>query len=538
MNSNIDKDNKFIQDKVLDIFYQNEEFELIKGNYVYKIIVCKSKDNILMKYKNYEILLNNNDLSILAKIPMNTIDEAYEYIVEQFEYHKVIIKDIRIKVSITLLFNLNIEQNKKIEFSLGYKSGNFTIINDLNYYSKEYFNKINDEMNLVKDEMNLVKEEINLVKDEIVSLKNEMEINKDNNNYININNKENENDNQNDNKNNNGNDLEFQCDITKDAYSNLYLSDTFSVFESLNKILYLVYSNKKKSIMFYDLINNKNLKEIQNSHMKYITNLRHYLDKIIKRDLLLSISGEDHNIKVWNIDNDKFDCLVDIKNVNTNGFLYSACILNENNRNYIISSHYYTKNNYCENIKVFDFDQTKIKEINNSNYMTYYIDSYYDKKSKKNYILTCNEGFIKSYDYNINDVYKQYCDSDDNNKGHFNMIVTECKGIIEIIESSFDGNIRIWDFHSGKLLNKIKICDDCIREICLWNKEYIFIGCDDKTIKLVKIDNGTIIKELEGHKNYVISLKQIIHPKYGQCLISQGLFSDNIKLWINKNYNK
>ena len=252
----------------------------------------------------------------------------------------------------------------------------------------------------------------------------------------------------------------------------------------------------------------------------------------------MSISGEDNNIKVWNIDNDKFDCLVDIKNVNNNGFLYSACILNENNRNYIISSHYYTKNNYCENIKVFDFDQTKIKEINNSNYMTYYIDSYYDKKSKKNYILTCNEGFIKSYDYNINDVYKQYCDSDDNNKGHFNMIVTECKGIIEIIESSFDGNIRIWDFHSGNLLNKIKIYDDCIREICLWNKEYIFVGCDDKTIKLVKIDNGTIIKELEGHKNYVISLKQIIHPKYGQCLISQGLFSDNIKLWINKNYNK
>ena len=46
MDANNDINNKSIQDKVLDIFYQNEEFELIKENYVYKIIVCKSKDNI------------------------------------------------------------------------------------------------------------------------------------------------------------------------------------------------------------------------------------------------------------------------------------------------------------------------------------------------------------------------------------------------------------------------------------------------------------------------------------------------------------
>jgi hypothetical protein len=249
----------------------------------------------------------------------------------------------------------------------------------------------------------------------------------------------------------------------------------------------------------------------------------------------MSISNEDNNIKIWNIENDDPDCLVNIRNINNNGYLYSACFLNEKNINYIITSNY-TFNNNPENIKVYDFNGKKIKEINNSNNITYYIDSFYENKLFKNYILTCNEDFIKSYDYNKNNVYKKY--ADDNMAGHFNLIINESKDIVQILESSFDGIIRIWNFHTGKLLNKIKISDECIKEICLWNNEYILAACDDKTIKIIQLDNGIIIKELKGHKNYVISIKQIIHPKYGQCLISQGFFKDNIKLWANKNYIK
>ena len=69
----------------------------------------------------------------------------------------------------------------------------------------------------------------------------------------------------------------------------------------------------------------------------------------------------------------------------------------------------------------------------------------------------------------------------------------------------------------------------------MWNNEYIFIGCDDNTIKLIELKNGIIIKELKCHYNKVISIKTIIHPKYGKCLISQGVKNDCIKLWINKN---
>ena len=121
----------------------------------------------------------------------------------------------------------------------------------------------------------------------------------------------------------------------------------------------------------------------------------------------------------------------------------------------------------------------------------------------------------------------------DNNKqyGIGSIIIKDNKGIIELIESCNDGIIRIFDFHSGLLLNKIKINDSLLYGICLWNDNYLFVGCEDKTIKIVEIKNGLIIKSLTGHNNDVLSIKKIIHPKYGECLISQNWKKSEIKLW-------
>ena len=85
-----------------------DEFYLIKENNAYKIIIEKLKNEILIKCKNYEIKLNNNDLSILSKSIINTIDEAYQFIINIFEYNKVIIKEIIINKSIKLLLKIYI----------------------------------------------------------------------------------------------------------------------------------------------------------------------------------------------------------------------------------------------------------------------------------------------------------------------------------------------------------------------------------------------------------------------------------------------
>ena len=45
--------------------------------------------------------------------------------------------------------------------------------------------------------------------------------------------------------------------------------------------------------------------------------------------------------------------------------------------------------------------------------------------------------------------------------------------------------------------------------------------------------NYALIKSFTGHNNEVCTIKKIIHPTYGECLFSQGLANEQIKMWIN-----
>ena len=135
-----------------------------------------------------------------------------------------------------------------------------------------------------------------------------------------------------------------------------------------------------------------------------------------------------------------------------------------NNQNYIATC------NDEDSIKVFDFKGNKIKEINDSKDSAFFIDIYYDNNLFKNYIITGNEGYAKSYEYNVNKLYHKYSEND-NIKGHMSIIINKKKEIIKLIESCCDGNIRIWNFHSGILLKKIKVSNEGLREICMWNNE-------------------------------------------------------------------
>ena len=147
-----------------------------------------------------------------------------------------------------------------------------------------------------------------------------------------------------------------------------------------------------------------------------------------------------------------FECLINLENVNKSGRLFSGYMLSENNTIYIITSCAYGNNEY---IKIFNKKSIKIKEIKESAESAYFIDFYFDINLSKNYIIVGNNGFIKSYDYDNNTIYHQYNDNDKNR--HCSIIINDKEEIVKLIDSSYDGNIRIWDFHSGQLLNKIKL---------------------------------------------------------------------------------
>lgn len=310
-----------------------------------------------------------------------------------------------------------------------------------------------------------------------------------------------------------------------DVYSPLNLDNSISIFKSINNIFYLIYSTEKISIISYNIIQNKKMSQIKKAHKSEIIQLKHYLDKINKRDLLLSLSS--FCLKLWNIIN--FECIFKIKS-NTR-YIISACMLIDNNQNYIIEKKYLYEYNQ-EPIHVYDLKGNKINDIKDSMEYCYFIDIYYDIKNSKNYIITGNKGILKSFDFNKNEVYNIY---DNKYYGDNNLSVTinQKKDIIQIIGSCTSGYIVIWNFNTGELLKEIKI-SIALFGICLWNENYLFVGHSNGTIILIDLNNGEEVKVLKGHKNFVIGIKKIYISQYGECLISNGSENDKIKIWVNE----
>ena len=94
--------------------------------------------------------------------------------------------------------------------------------------------------------------------------------------------------------------LQLIKSIVNAPYIQYVKVNSFCSFKSINNILYLIYSTSNISIIFYDLMNDQNINQIKKAHKKFITNIRHYLDNYHERDLVITVSLDDNNIKLWN----------------------------------------------------------------------------------------------------------------------------------------------------------------------------------------------------------------------------------------------
>ena len=318
--------------------------------------------------------------------------------------------------------------------------------------------------------------------------------------------------------------ISFINNLAEDSFSDNLSINSFIVFKTINDILCLVYTKENKSIITYSLDNNKKINEIKNAHKYYIRDIRYHLDEIHQRDLVLSISSNDNNIKLWDINS--LECLLSLDHLYKKKYLISACFYRSKKKNYIITG----INNDYDPIKMTNLDNLKTQKLLDSKDKIYFIDSYYDKNSSKDYIITSDEIYVQSFELKEKKLYHLYYDKDDfvNFKS---ITIWNTDQITQLIESGKRGYVRIWDFHSGKLFSKIKVSKNGVGCLCLWNNEYLFTGCDDKKIRLVDIKNRKVIKKLIGHEKIVFNIKKIFLPKLGECLISQGENKETIKIW-------
>ena len=315
--------------------------------------------------------------------------------------------------------------------------------------------------------------------------------------------------------------------LAKGNFSEFGLEIKCLIFKSIDDLNLIIYSGENKSIVCYDINNNQKVNEVLHAHEKDISYLNHYSEKKNRINLMLSISGNDNNLKVWNVSN--FECLYNFKKINYQGWINCACFLNDNGQIYVLSTNSIGFIRKPNPIQVFNLKGKKIMDIKNSNKNSYFIDVYYDNKSSTKYIITGNVGFSESYNYNKNAVYHRY--DNKNIKLVPNLIIKE-GDTVELIESSMDGNIRIWNFHSADLLKTINIGLEDLYSICLWDKDNLLACCNDK-IKIIKLNKEWGVSDSNLGNKGLIRIGKVVHSQYGECLVLQTI--NGFMLWESKN---
>ena len=306
-------------------------------------------------------------------------------------------------------------------------------------------------------------------------------------------------------------------------------SHILCAFKSINDGLYLIFQEKFEpmgGLKTYDIINNQIINEIRD--ISYVE-IKHYLDQINKRDLILTCET-NNSIQIFNFKN--YERLIIINNIYSKDIkvaLYSSCILNEKNQIYILTSCMHLSNKTKAPIKIYDLKGNYIKEINNSKISFIYIDTYFDKKISKNFIIACSRHNINVYDFTENKLYKTFNDEENIKQFYIDFVIRDNKDIPELICSNLDGRIRIWNFNSGELIKKIS-AKSMIYGISLKENDYLFIGCEKKFIKILDLKEFQF-SQLEGHDEIPYSIILIQHQKFGDYLISGG-FQDII-IWKN-----
>ena len=149
---------------------------------------------------------------------------------------------------------------------------------------------------------------------------------------------------------------------------------------------------------------------------------------------------------------------------------------------------------------------------------------------------------FKSYDFDKNKIYCIYEGVDDVR----NIIVYKKDNINLLIGGNYLGMIGMWNFDTGKLLKKFNVYSGnkngpC--NLCLWNSNYLLIGCfnennvieykEKSVIKILELKSGNIKGKYYDFKEKLFTIKKIVIPKYGECLLTLEE-NGKINLWKNK----
>ena len=317
--------------------------------------------------------------------------------------------------------------------------------------------------------------------------------------------------------------LKYKETITNKCLKNYTIDSIFDAYIAFDGNTYLASSlSSPLGIQIYDLSNNKLVKTFENLKQIYI--IRHYPQFSTKIDYLLTTTIEN-SLKVYNLSTYKE--YLTINNCYPGTYMYSALILFDhiNNENYIVTS---SPNDY---IKLWNFENGKfVRNIGTKKDYTYFLNSW--KNEDTNYIINANADNIKIYGIKKeNQLFGEYTGPD--RTWHMSAFVEKINGINILFESDGKGYVRMWNLEKNEMIKDIRCPSVSLRGLCLWNRKYLIAASSDKSFKIFDLEKEQMVASISGqHFNSLCTVKKILHPKYGESLLT-GSVDGNIKLWVN-----
>ena len=310
------------------------------------------------------------------------------------------------------------------------------------------------------------------------------------------------------------------------GYGNTYVFDGICFFISKQNEYVLSYidsNSSNKSIIFYDINNNNEIKRFNNAHDQEIHTIRYYDYNLY--DIILTTSYND-DIKLWNY-NESLNILTISKVFNESNGVYSSCLLVDNNSFYIICV---GQNDY---IKIYNSSGNFVKNIGNNDEYRRYINIF--EINEKKYIVSGGTKGINVFNYPSFTNYNCFIEGNESSYHNYAKIIKYNNTYILIEVGAFN-KIKIWDFFQKNLIKSISSNNNShLKGFIIINNIYLIIGGHDKNIKIFDMNNGLLIKEFNKHSSYILGIKPIIDKNKNKYFVSYG-HDKNIYLWsLNHN---
>jgi len=312
------------------------------------------------------------------------------------------------------------------------------------------------------------------------------------------------------------------------------INDIFEIYydQSNNNELYLIAPSENYSIKVTRVKDNQLIKTLV-GHTGKISLIRRFSNNINKKDYLIS-SGKKSEVKIWDL-SDNFNLLFSLKiNYSKNTCIYScALFFSENKGNYLITSS--NENSNQDYTKIYDFNtQELIANLDFTNQIEIFYMLLWENESK-NYLIESSIGRVLIHNLETKQLFHILNAANRSTQNSMCLIKNpEINKVDLLCVSTIHGSLDFWDLGSFTLKFSINYFSAYFYDIINWYDKYVIVAEKfDSSILIVDLVQRKVITVIKNKNNsYIISLKQIKHPKFGQCLLSSDL-NKKIVLWTH-----